>query len=175
MGVDYLAAIVPKRRTLVPTSEQIAAFVEEVRLSKWTHACFYRPAARVRVTVARGVNGRERERELPDPITPEGVDALRRPSAPDAVDDELCVRFGVFWSTECVPSHVLAELEEDPDDDVDVLHDRRILVVEDEHPRYYDLELRVARDLVETLGQQRRKPRRDALRLRRAPFLRRRR
>jgi hypothetical protein len=152
MGVSYLAVIVPKRRTLVPTSEQLAEFVEEIRRSKWTHACFHRPAARVRMTVARGVKGPERERDLPDPLTPEGVNALRRATAPDAVADELCIRFAVFWGTERVPRHVLAEHEDDPEDDDDILDDGRILTVENEHPHYYDLELRIARDLVETWG-----------------------
>lgn len=134
----------------------IASFVEELRASRWTHACFHRPSARVRVTVPRGE--KVREHVLPDPVAPEAIDALRRPTAPQAVDDELRIVFGVFWSRDCVPQHVLAEVEEDDEDednedsDEELLHERRILQVESEHPRYYQVEILVARDLVGTWG-----------------------
>ena len=152
MGVEYQAYLLPRRRSLVPTSAQVATFVEELRASKWTHACFYRPAAKAYLTVPRG-DRQGREVVLPDPLTPEGVEDLRRASAPHAVDDELRIVFQIFWSNECVPNHVLAEVDEaELVENEDELRARRVLMVEDEHPRYYQVEILVARDLVETWG-----------------------
>lgn len=126
MGVDYRPCILPKRRALVPTRAQIADLVERVRASAWMPQADIHPRAmRLHVSGKRDDKSARDGVPIPTPLGAADVEAL---------GDEVRFVFMVDWGE---------------DDESDL---RRILMVEEEHPGGYTMELCFARDFVTSWG-----------------------
>jgi hypothetical protein len=100
MGVDFKPCILPRRRTLMPTSEQIGRLVDGLRDGRWVAA--------------------DAEKSIDSPWS----------------DGELRLVIPVSWGT-------------DGDNDSGL---RRMLLVDDEHPSYFRVEILAATDFVSTFG-----------------------
>lgn len=134
MGVDYRVAILPKRRTFVPTNGRFADFVEGLRTSRWTRSVEGRGRQILHRSVPMDSDiAVRRGGPLPTPFSEAVVEGIRRPDAVDPVEDELRVQLCVdrgdgFGDDELLP---------------------RILMVDEEHPLGFSLDVFLARDFVE--------------------------
>ena len=144
MGVDFRPCLLPKRRTFVPTSAQVADFVKRLRESGWLAEArepgqHERPTQWIRRPPERG--HKDRRQVLPLPLTAAIVEQWRRPSSANVLEDELLIQFEV-------------DVDETDDDEEEVPPLRHILLVDDEHhPRSYEFQLWWTRELITCWGE----------------------